>query len=146
MPLYMTVITISTVGFSEIQPLSPVGRVFTSLIANIGIFAYVLAAFSYYVIQGEIFKNMHLNLINSSSIKTGKPHHPMWIWQIRAGDRPSFRKTQTALRRPGPGPSKDRTTSKSEEKSLYLEEDATTTTPSSGRASSGKRPHLRPAR
>lgn len=66
--VYMTMITISTVGFTEVQPLSPLGQVFTSvlILANIGIFAYALAVFSYYVIQGEVFKKMHLNMINSS--------------------------------------------------------------------------------
>ncbi|NUQ23229.1 MAG: potassium channel protein [Saprospiraceae bacterium] len=65
--LYMTVITVATVGFTEVQPLSETGRFFTSIyiLVNIGIFAYILAVFSYYIIQGEIFKTMHANLINS---------------------------------------------------------------------------------
>jgi len=64
---YMTVITISTVGYTEVRPLSPEGRIFNSfyILLNIGIFAYLLAVFSYYVIQGEIFKQMHTNLIRS---------------------------------------------------------------------------------
>jgi voltage-gated potassium channel len=68
---YMTIITISTVGFSEIRPLSPVGQLFTSvlILINIGIFAYLLSVFSYYVIQGEIFKKMNYNLIQK---KIGK--------------------------------------------------------------------------
>lgn len=62
---YMVVITISTVGFSEIEPLSEAGRIFTSglIFVNIGVFAYLLATFSYYIIEGEIFKRMHLNQI-----------------------------------------------------------------------------------
>ena len=66
--LYMTLITVSTVGFTEVHPLSTSGQLFTSvlILANIGIFAYALAVFSYYVIQGEVFKKMHLNMINSS--------------------------------------------------------------------------------
>lgn len=72
---YMTMITLSTVGFTEVQPLSPLGQVFTSvlILVNIGIFAYALAVFSYYVIQGEVFKKMHLNMINSS-IETLQDH------------------------------------------------------------------------
>ncbi len=64
---YMTVITISTVGYTEVRPLSPEGRIFNSfyILLNIGIFAYLLAVFSYYVIQGEIFNQMHTNLIRS---------------------------------------------------------------------------------
>lgn len=57
---YMTIITISTVGFTEVEPLSSTGRLFTSLLIlfNIGIFAYLLSAFSYYVIEGKIFEKM----------------------------------------------------------------------------------------
>ena len=63
---YMTIITISTVGFNEVRPLHPNGEVFASvlILMNIGIFAYLLAAFSYYVVQGEFFKKWHRNLIN----------------------------------------------------------------------------------
>lgn len=68
---YMTIITISTVGFTEVQPLDTAGRIFTTILilCNIGIFAYLLAVFSYFIIQGEIFKKMHLNLINNKIAK-----------------------------------------------------------------------------
>ena len=35
--LYMTIITITTVGFGEVQPLSPEGRIFTSLLILMGV-------------------------------------------------------------------------------------------------------------
>lgn len=64
---YMSVITISTVGFGEVRPLSPAGRIFVSglVMFNIGIVAYVLAAFSYYVIDGKLFETMQYNRIQS---------------------------------------------------------------------------------
>ncbi len=64
--LYMTIITISTVGFTEVEPLSSNGQIFTSLliILNIGVFAYSVSAFTSYVIEGEIFKKMHIRLIH----------------------------------------------------------------------------------
>ncbi len=64
---YMAVITISTVGYTEVKPLSTEGRWFNAfyILLNTGIIAYFLAVFSYFVIQGEIFKSMHENLINS---------------------------------------------------------------------------------
>jgi voltage-gated potassium channel len=64
--VYMVIITLSTVGFTEVQPLSDAGRIFTAafIVLNIGIFAYVLAAFSYYIIEGEFFKSLHLKYIN----------------------------------------------------------------------------------
>ncbi|MBK7871832.1 MAG: potassium channel protein [Saprospiraceae bacterium] len=68
---YMTVITVSTVGYTEVGPLDTAGKLFTSfyIIINIGIFAYILAVFSYYIVQGEIFKNMHSNLIDKEISK-----------------------------------------------------------------------------
>ena len=41
--LYMTIITVSTVGFREVQPLSPLGKLFTSvlIITGVGTLAYV---------------------------------------------------------------------------------------------------------
>src|SRR5205085_9270475 len=35
--LYMTVITLSTVGFAEVQPLSPAGRIFTIALIVVGV-------------------------------------------------------------------------------------------------------------
>jgi len=62
---YMTVITVATVGYTEVRPLDAAGQLFVSIfiLFNIGTFAYILAAFTYYVVQGEIFRKMHLNLI-----------------------------------------------------------------------------------
>ncbi|MBK8043255.1 MAG: two pore domain potassium channel family protein [Haliscomenobacter sp.] len=44
---FMVVITLSTVGYGEVHPLSPTGKVFTSvfILMNIGLFAYFLAVF-----------------------------------------------------------------------------------------------------
>ncbi|MEM6697623.1 MAG: NAD-binding protein [Bacteroidota bacterium] len=63
---YMTVITISTVGFTEVEPLSRMGRLFTSflILANIGIFAYALYAFTDHVIEGEVFKKLKISYMN----------------------------------------------------------------------------------
>ena len=62
---YMVIITISTVGYTEVRPLSDTGHLFASIliIFNIGIFAYLLAVFSYYMTNGELFKKIHFSLI-----------------------------------------------------------------------------------
>ena len=54
--LYMTVITITTVGFMEVHPLSPPGRLFTSLLALGGVFTLFYAATTVIraVVSGEI--------------------------------------------------------------------------------------------
>lgn len=59
---YMTIITLSTVGFTEVQPLGETGRIFASfyIIGNIGIYAYSATVFSKFIIEGEFFKNRFL--------------------------------------------------------------------------------------
>ena len=54
--LYMTVITLSTVGFSEVRPLSSAGRIFTSalIVAGVGAVTYLFAAISQYIVSGEL--------------------------------------------------------------------------------------------
>jgi len=57
---YMVVITLSTVGYTEVRPLSPDGRVFASflIITNIGVFLYVLSAITSFFVDGEARKLM----------------------------------------------------------------------------------------
>ena len=62
---YMTVITISTVGFREVHELGPSGMIFTSflIITSIGAFAYAISAVTTYFVAGEykdIFKTRKL--------------------------------------------------------------------------------------
>ena len=53
---YMTVITIFTVGFSEIHPLHPVGRMLTMflIITGAGAIGYSATSFTAMIISGEI--------------------------------------------------------------------------------------------
>ena len=54
--LYMTVITLTTVGYLEVHPLSTAGRIFTMVLALGGIFTvfYVAADFVRGIVSGEI--------------------------------------------------------------------------------------------
>jgi voltage-gated potassium channel len=54
--LYMTVITLSTVGFQELRPLSPSGRIFTiALVAGgVGVAFYTAVAVVGQVVEGEL--------------------------------------------------------------------------------------------
>lgn len=54
--LYMTVITIASVGFKEVHDLSPNGRIFTIIliICGVGSVAYALTAVAKIVLEGEI--------------------------------------------------------------------------------------------
>jgi voltage-gated potassium channel len=63
---YMTIITVATVGFQEVRPLSDGGRVFTAflIITSFGTFAYAVTSISKYVVDGEFnqyFKNRKVN-------------------------------------------------------------------------------------
>ncbi len=63
---YMTVITLATVGFQEVHPLSSGGRLFTSflIIISFGTFAYAISSITKYISDGEFkdyFKNKKVN-------------------------------------------------------------------------------------
>lgn len=54
--VYMTVITLSTVGFGEIHPISAAGRIFTIVLitAGVGAVAYLFSTLSQYVVSGAL--------------------------------------------------------------------------------------------
>lgn len=63
---YMTIITIATVGYGEIHPLTTGGRIFTSflIITSFGTFAYAVSTITRFVTDGEFnrfFKNKKVN-------------------------------------------------------------------------------------
>jgi voltage-gated potassium channel len=72
---YMTMITITTVGFLEVHPLSDAGRVFTTilLVSNIGIFFYGATTIVGLVIEGE-FRNFYKNYNVKKKISELKDH------------------------------------------------------------------------
>ena len=57
-PIYITVITLSTVGFQEVRELSSLGRLFTTflIITSFGTFAYAVSALTTYIVIGEFNK------------------------------------------------------------------------------------------
>ncbi|MBI2347728.1 MAG: two pore domain potassium channel family protein, partial [Deltaproteobacteria bacterium] len=54
--LYMTVITLATVGYGETNPLTPAGRVFTMFLIMVGVGAltYGLTAATAFVVEGTL--------------------------------------------------------------------------------------------
>lgn len=56
--LYMTVITLSTVGFSEVQPLDTHGKIFTIMLilSGVGILAYAASIFAEELITGKLME------------------------------------------------------------------------------------------
>lgn len=63
--LYMTVITISTVGFGEIEPLNDQEKLFTVFLITTSIisFGYTVSAFTEYIISGQLFQQLKLKKV-----------------------------------------------------------------------------------
>lgn len=55
--LYMTVITITTVGFGEVQPIDVAGKIFTIflILTSITVFGYTISVFTEYLASGQLF-------------------------------------------------------------------------------------------
>lgn len=72
---YMTVITVATVGFQEVHPLSPAGRLFTAflIIISFGTFAYAVSSITKYISDGE-FKDYFKNKKVSTAIEKLESH------------------------------------------------------------------------
>jgi voltage-gated potassium channel len=58
--LYMTITTMATVGFGEIHPLSPQGRIFTIalIVLGVGGALYLLTAMMQFVFEGHLGRNL----------------------------------------------------------------------------------------
>jgi voltage-gated potassium channel len=57
---YMTIITMSTVGFTEVHALTDAGRIFTAflIVSCFGIFAYTISSLTGYIVGGEYRTNL----------------------------------------------------------------------------------------
>ena len=54
--LYMTVITLSTIGYGEVNPVSQIGRIFTLIliVMGVGFFLYVIGNVVQFLVEGRI--------------------------------------------------------------------------------------------
>lgn len=73
--LYMTVITISTVGFTEVRPLGESGRIFTIalILVNLGLFTYFVTLLTRFFSDGE-FTKLYKQIKMENSIQHLKQH------------------------------------------------------------------------
>lgn len=64
--LYMTVITLTTIGFGETHPLSPAGRLFTILLilGGIGTLTYTLTSISSFFFRGNFYSLLSRRLMS----------------------------------------------------------------------------------
>jgi voltage-gated potassium channel len=74
--VYMTIITLSTVGFGEVHPLTLTGQVFTVLIIVIGviIIAVLFGTLTEYIVAGELAGTLKMRRI-MRKIRTMKDHY-----------------------------------------------------------------------
>ncbi len=66
--LYMTVITIASVGFEEVKPLTQAGEVFTIILilVNLGLFTYFISLLSRYFFDLDVIKKYKLAKMENS--------------------------------------------------------------------------------
>ena len=64
---FMTIITISTVGFREVRPLSEFGQFFTAflIVISFGIFAYAVTTLTRYIVDGVLRNYLKDNKVKS---------------------------------------------------------------------------------
>lgn len=86
--VYMTIITLSTVGYGEVEKLSEHGKIFTSvfIVINIGIFAYALSTIVSFIAGGEFisffkdYKNLKkVNMLQNHVIVCGYGRNGMQV-------------------------------------------------------------------
>jgi len=73
--LYMTVITVSTVGFGEVHPSNDNEKLFTIFLifTSIGIFAYIVSVLTEYIANGKLIKELKTKRMQKK-IQTLKGH------------------------------------------------------------------------
>ena len=66
--LYMTIITVSTVGYGEVHPLSPVGKVFNIvlIVTNLGLVTYAISVFTRFFLDGEFQQHIKIRKMERS--------------------------------------------------------------------------------
>jgi len=69
--VYMTVITVTTVGFGEVVPLDNTSKVFTIflILTSITIYLYAVTIFTEYVANGSIFKKLKMKQIEKQILR-----------------------------------------------------------------------------
>lgn len=87
---YMAVITLASVGFAEVHPLSDAGRLFTTffILFNIGIFAYSISTITGIIAEGGIAKllnefrmSRNIQALNGHTIVCGFGRHATEVAQ-----------------------------------------------------------------
>lgn len=96
---YMAVITLASVGFGEVHPLSDAGRIFTSflILFNVGLFAYSISTITSVFAEGGLTKLMnnfrmerHIAALRGHTIVCGYGRHATEVAQELAKQNIAF--------------------------------------------------------
>jgi voltage-gated potassium channel len=86
--LYMTVITMATIGYGETRPLDESGRLFTIglIFASIGIAGYAISTVGAFIVEGQLYNvirgrrmDRQINLLKNHIILCGAGHTGKWV-------------------------------------------------------------------
>ena len=85
--IYMTVITVSTVGFGEVRPLSEEGMIFTALlvVSSLGTFTFAVTAVSQFFLEGDYRERIRNKRIKR--IMKGMDQHVIVCGYGRVGEK-----------------------------------------------------------
>ena len=78
----MTVITLSTVGYDEVEETSNIGRIFTIclIFLGVGFFLYITGAIVQFMVEGRIGAVLGEEKIGKKNRPVEKPLYHLWIW------------------------------------------------------------------
>ncbi len=98
--LYMTVTTLTTVGYGEIHPLDRTGRLYNMvlILAGMGVMLYIVTALARVVVEGEIQRGLGETQIGEEHPKTERSLYHLRLRPHRRDYRPA---TQGSGRPPG---------------------------------------------
>jgi voltage-gated potassium channel len=97
--IYMTVITLGTVGFNEVKPLDNVGRIFTTILIllNLAIFAYAISSISTLIAEGDFKKYIrflrlenHINKLRDHIIVCGYGRNGKQVCEVLESNHQPF--------------------------------------------------------
>lgn len=88
--LYMTTITLATVGYSEVHNLSYRGQIFTILLIlfGVGTIAYTVSSMIQFMVEGQLHQVLGKKKLQKKNQSFARPLHYLWLWPYRSHDQP----------------------------------------------------------
>ncbi|MFT5078549.1 MAG: voltage-gated potassium channel [Planctomycetota bacterium] len=81
----MTVITVTTVGFGEVQPMTTADKLFMSILilTSLVIVGYALSVIAEYLLSKDNLGNIREKRMLKKNSQDEKPHDSLWLWPQR---------------------------------------------------------------